>query len=66
MGKVKVFIIVLLLDAIFILAVIGLLRLKKEKKLKEGIASVFALIGLFAVTILSLFAMILAALMVMK
>lgn len=61
----KLLIIVLLLDVVFVLAVIGLLRLKNEKKIKEGIASVLALLGLFAVMLCSLFAMILAALLVM-
>ena len=61
----KVFVIVVLIDAIFILGIIGLLRLKKDKKIKEGIASVLALMGLFVVMIFSLLAMILAALLVM-
>lgn len=62
----KALIILVLTDAVFILAVIGLLRLKKEKKIKEGIASVLALLGLFAVMICSLLVMILAALLVMR
>lgn len=61
----KALIIVLLIDAVFILAIIRLLRLKNEKKIKEGIASVLALLGLFVVMLCSLFAMILAALLVM-
>lgn len=62
----KALIILVLTDAVFILAVIGLLRLKKEKKIKEGIASVLALLGLFAVMFCSLLVMILAALLVMR
>lgn len=61
----KLLIIVLFIDAVFVLAVIGLLRLKNEKKIKEGVASVLVLLGLFAVMLSSLFAMILAALLVM-
>lgn len=61
----KFLIVVVLIDAVFILAIVGLLRLKREKKIKEGIASALVMLGLFVVMGCSLLAMILAALLVM-
>lgn len=63
---VKALIIAFVLDAIFILGIIGLLRLKKKKKINEGLASVLALLGLFVVMFCSFAVMILAALLAMS